>query len=214
MASIPEGVDGDLLLMGNADEANVRAGLASPYGGFIELGVEGLLGVGLRCFETARAGGLALSLKTSSVYALSTLELVSQAIRTNPLLAAGEAADFVDICLGEAISNAVMHGNLDVPAHLRINSKGFQLFRQVMQERLADPVLACRRIEINVVPRGNGYISVLVSDQGRGFDLAEQLSRTVDCDAKRGRGLGLINRICSSLLTEDGGRTLVMTFAK
>ncbi len=202
------------ILTGAADEDAVRRGLAYPYGGFVELGMEGLLGVGLRCFETVRAGGISLSLTTRSVYALGTLELVSEAIRKTMALAPGEAAELIDICLGEAISNAVMHGNLEVPPYLRINAEGFHVFRQVMQERLADPVLSNRRIEINVMPRGDGFLTVMVSDHGQGFTLAEQLTHHVDSEAKSGRGLGLINRICASLLTEDGGRTLVMTFSR
>lgn len=211
----PDGAAGGTeILTGPASTEAVRHGLALPYHGFIELGPEGLLGVGLRCFETARAGGLALSLTTGSAYTLSTLELVSAAVRATMAIPSDEMADLIDICLGEALSNAVMHGNLEVPAHLRIDAKGFQMFRQVMHERLQDPVLACRRIEISMVPRGDDHLVLTVSDQGRGFDLAAQLNHPVDSAAKSGRGLGLISRICASLFAEDGGRTLVMTFAR
>ncbi|RAU20695.1 ATP-binding protein [Paramagnetospirillum kuznetsovii] len=211
----PDAVHADeRLLSGIASDDSIRRGIGGDFSGFVELGDEGLLGVGLRCFETVRSGGLAISLKTRSAYALPTLDIVCDALRDCMGLAPGERADLIGICLGEAISNAVMHGNLEVPAHLRVNSEGFQRFRQIMHERLNDPVLACRRVEINILPRGHDFIAVMVSDQGAGFNFAEHLNHTVDSEAKSGRGLGLISRICASLLAEDGGRTLTMTFAR
>ena len=202
------------LLSGVAEEAAVRRGLAAPFQGFRELGEEGVLGVGFRCLETARAGGLALSLLTRQAYGLNTLDLVSEAIRRNLGVPPSEAADLIDICIGEALGNAVIHGNLGIPSHLRTTAEGFEEFRAELRERLADPILACRRVEICVQPRGKDHLSVSVSDQGCGFDLAGQLARGVQSTAKCGRGLGLIRKLCASVLGEDGGRTLVMTFAR
>lgn len=202
------------VLAGAAHVDAVRQGLAPPFSGFVELGDEGLLGVGLRCFETVRAGGFSLSLLTGQAYRLNTTELLSEGIRRNMGLAAGKAADLIEICMGEAIGNAVIHGNLGIPNHLRTTSKGFERFRHVLHERLADPVLSRRRVEINVMPRGGDFLTISVSDQGHGFDLAGQLSRGVQSDAKSGRGLAMMRKVCASLLGEDGGRTLVMTFAR
>ncbi len=205
---------GTCLLVGEAAADAVRRGLTPPFSGFIGLGDEGLLGVGFRCFETVRAGGFSLSLLTRQTYELNTLDLLSEAIRRNMGLSDGKAADLIDICLGEAIGNAVIHGNLGIPAHLRTTSKGFERFRHVLRERLADPVLSHRRVEISVISRGPDFLTVAVSDQGHGFDLAGQLNRSVQSDAKSGRGLGLIRKICASVLGEDDGRTMVMTFAR
>jgi anti-sigma regulatory factor (Ser/Thr protein kinase) len=200
------------LLAGSAETEMVRRGLRAPFAGFIELGGEGLLGVGLRCFETARSGGLALSLITASAYTLSAMELSSEAARRDFAIPDGETADLIDICLAEAIGNAVIHGNLGIPGHLRATPKGFQRFCQIMQERLTDPVLSRRRVEINMSSGGGGRVCMSVTDQGRGFDLAAQLSRAAEVDATHGRGLGLIRRVCSALHGEDDGRTLVMNF--
>ena len=83
-----------------------------------------------------------------------------------------------------------------------------------MRERLADPALAGRRIEVNVTDFGPDHLAIAVSDQGRGFDLDACLARGINTDAKSGRGLGLIRKACASVLAEDGGSTLVMTFAR
>lgn len=216
ISSQPSSIPGAaaVLLAGAAEEAAVRRGLAEPFQGFLQLGDEGILGVGFRCLETARAGGFALSLLTRQAYGLNTLDLVSEAIRRNFGFPSGEVADLMDICVGEALGNAVIHGNLGIPSHLRTTAEGFEEFRAILRERLADPILACRRVEICVRPLGKDHLCISVSDQGHGFDLATQLARSVQSSAKCGRGLGLIRRLCASVLGEDGGRTLSMTFAR
>jgi anti-sigma regulatory factor (Ser/Thr protein kinase) len=200
------------LLLGVARPDRLDQGLRTPFCGFIELGAEGLLGVGLRCFETVRTGGFSLSLLTRSAYELDVTALVAKLFREGLGVPGGPASDQIEICLGEAVGNAVIHGNLGIPNHLRATSKGFERFRQIMGERMANPALAGRRVEVNVSASGTDLITVRVSDQGSGFDLARHMKRSVESEAKSGRGLGLIRRLCSSLLTEDDGRTLVMTF--
>ena len=202
------------ILSGVGTTESVRTGLAAPYCGFMELGAEGVLGIGLRCFETVRGGGMTLSLQTATVYRLETLELVAQAIRANFGGISQDTADLMEISLAEALSNAVIHGNLSIPNHLRTTTEGFVQFQKLMHARMADPALASRRIEINVQARGSDFVCVAVSDQGGGFDLNEKLAHTAKATAKNGRGLSLIRKATHSLHVEDGGRTLVMTFCR
>ena len=202
------------ILAGTGTTETVRTGLGSPYCGFLELGAEGVMGIGLRCFETARGGGMTLSLQTATVYRLETLELVAQAIRTRLGEIPQSSADLIEISLAEALSNAVIHGNLGIPNHLRTTTEGFVQFQKIMHARMNDPALASRRIEINVQARGTEFICVAVSDQGNGFDLNEKLHHTAKATAKNGRGLSLIRKATHSLHGEDGGRTLVMTFSR
>ncbi|KIL99323.1 Pole remodelling regulatory diguanylate cyclase [Paramagnetospirillum magnetotacticum MS-1] len=202
------------ILAGPGTTENVRAGLSAPYCGFLELGAEGVLGIGLRCFETVRGGGMTLSLQTATVYRLETLELVAEAIRANFHDLAQDTIELIEISLAEALSNAVIHGNLGIPNHLRTTAEGFVEFQKIMQGRMADPSLAGRRIEINVQARRADSVCVAVSDQGGGFDLADKLSAVTHAMAKNGRGLPLIRKATHSLHGEDGGRTLAMTFAR
>ncbi|MBI3445946.1 MAG: ATP-binding protein [Magnetospirillum sp.] len=202
------------ILAGSATAGSVRAGLAPPYCGFIELGPEGIVGIGMRCLETARAGGLTLSLQTITAYRLETLEYLVEAIRGYISEMTAESAELMDISLAEAISNAVIHGNLGIPSHLRTTTEGFAQFQRLLHKRMADPVVAGRRLEINIAPRSKDLIMVAVSDQGAGFDLAKKLEHTAAATAKNGRGLNLIRRATQTVHGEDGGRTLVMTFAR
>ena len=202
------------ILAGTASPDTIRSGLASPYCGFVELGPEGIAGIGLRCLDTARAGGLTLSLQTSTAYRFETLEYLADAVRLHVCDMATESAELMDISLAEAISNAVIHGNLGIPSHLRTTTEGFAQFQRLLHKRMADPVVAARRLEINVLPQGPEFVTVSVSDQGAGFDLAKKLEHTAAATAKNGRGLSLIRKAAQSVHGEDGGRTLVMTFAR
>lgn len=201
------------ILMGPGTADSVTLGLASPYCGFLELGSDGIRGVSRRCFETVRAGGLTLSLKTSTIYRLEALELMARAIRGRFAFLSSDTLDLVEISLAEALSNAVIHGNLGIPNHLRTSAEGFAQFQRLMHERLSDPDRGSRRVEINVAARGQDGLCVAVSDQGHGFDLCEKLTHSTHATAKSGRGLCLIRKAAHSLDGEDGGRTLVMTFS-
>lgn len=201
-----------LILAGPATIEMIRRSLRPPYSGFLETGTDGLAGTGRRCIETVRAGGLALSLTAATACALPLVELVAVAIRRWLALANGESAELMEICLAEAVSNAVIHGNLEIPNHLRATPQGFDTFRQVMRERLDDPAMASRRIEIHALRVTPGSFTLAVSDQGPGFDLAARIKKEARIDARSGRGLGLIRRACTRIESEDRGRTLVMTF--
>lgn len=201
------------LLAGQGDGGLIRTGLSDPFCGFVELGDEGIQGVGMRCLDTVRSGGLVLSLSTATAYAVDTMGLVSEAMRQSFHVRSELDTQLIEICLAEAISNAVIHGNLQIDGRLRATAEGFESFRQTMLQRLADPVKSRRRVEICLVPLGSGMLTIAVSDQGAGFDLAEKLTQAPAANAKSGRGLNLIRKAARSVVAEDCGRTLVMTFA-
>ena len=200
-----------LLLGGPAEAETLARGLALPHRGFVEVDEDGLLGLGARCPAAARADGIVLSLRTASAYRLDCVGPLARALARRFGPVDSEARELVEICLAEAIGNAVIHGNLEIPDHLRTTAEGFERFRGVLRDRIGDPTLAARRVEIRALPADGGF-TLAVSDQGRGFDLAEQLRRVVRADARCGRGLGLIRRAASGLAAEDDGRTLVMRF--
>jgi anti-sigma regulatory factor (Ser/Thr protein kinase) len=201
-----------LLQAGEATIEAIRHSLSPPFCGFLETGPDGLAGTGPRCIETALAGGLVLSLTATTACTLPVVELAAVAIRRRLALPDGEGAELMEICLAEAVSNAVIHGNLEIPDHLRATPRGFESFRIVMRERLCNPSMALRRIEIHVLRATSSSFTLAVSDQGRGFNLEEQLKKETKASAHSGRGLGLIRRACAQIESEDGGRTLVMTF--
>jgi anti-sigma regulatory factor (Ser/Thr protein kinase) len=200
------------MVAGTPKASVVHSALEHPFSGFLELSPDGIAGVGCRCFDSVRAGGFALSLTTAAAYAIDVTDLVAAAIRRRFPAYRGPEGEMIELCLAEAISNAVIHGNLGIDNSLRATREGFELFRQTLSARLREPQLACRRVEVTAFRTPTGALSISVGDQGRGYDMARQLVRPVAPEAKCGRGLALIRKVTQSVLGEDDGRTLVMIF--
>ena len=90
------------------------------------------------------------------------------------------------VAVGEAVANAVIHGNGEDP----------------------------RKSVRITVQAGPGAARVAVHDQGRGFDPAAVPDPTRPATRERdhGRGLYLQRRLADRLRHEDGGRRVVLTF--
>lgn len=200
-----------LIRYGSAGEAQIEQ-LGLQWQGYYEAAGDGISGIGGRCLEAVRGGGLALSVLTSSSCALDLPKLFEAAVRRRFPLGKRESDGLIALCLAEAVSNAVIHGNLGIASGLRATREGFARFREAMNERLADPVRSKRRVDICLLPAGGNAFTISVTDQGDGFDLERQFTRQAPAGDKQGRGLGLIRRSARSVHAEDGGRTLVMVF--
>lgn len=81
-----------------------------------------------------------------------------------------------------------------------------------MLERLDDPELYRRRIEITAELFENTSVRIDVQDYGNGYDLAALPKEAVATLAKSGRGMGLIRQLTASMQVSDGGRRLTMIF--
>lgn len=206
--------DAASLLVGPAEPDTIRRGLAPPHRGFLEADADddGLSGLGPRGLAAVRSGGLALSLRTASAFRLDCPGLLVEALLSRFGLPGGEPIQLIGICLAEAIGNAIIHGNLGIPDHLRGTSNGFDHFRQLLRSRVEDPALGGRRLVITA-EQGTGGLIVAVGDQGLGFDLTSRMQRGARNRALCGRGLGLIRRLTADVWAEEDGRTLLMRFA-
>lgn len=73
----------------------------------------------------------------------------------------------MSLCLHEALANAVIHGNLEIPSELKNESP--EAFEQLVQEREAQPEFADRpvRIRCTITP---AELRFEIQDQGAGFD--------------------------------------------
>ncbi|MGE5503753.1 MAG: ATP-binding protein, partial [Actinomycetota bacterium] len=183
-----------------------------PYRGFFEQAEDGLDGIGARCFDAVRAGGVAVSVTTGSGWTLDLPLLFESALRQRFPLGKRASDGMVSLCLAEAVSNAMIHGNLGIASGMRSTREGLAAFHRMTMDHLADPVLAARRIEICLLPDENSSFSISVSDRGKGFAMGDGEIQAVDPTEKQGRGLYLITHSARSVSLEDGGRTIVMAF--
>lgn len=115
--------------------------------------------------------------------------------------------DDLELALHEAVSNALVHGNLQVEGMKGVSMAALDRFSSDLAARLADPVFSRRRIEVTLDFADDAVI-VEVGDEGCGFRLDDRGSHGAS-----GRGLGLISTIAESHELLDGGRRIRMRFA-
>ena len=101
--------------------------------------------------------------------------------------------------------------NLGVGSSLRETRSGLDRYNEAVRQSLSDPARAGKRIEVTIIPLPDGRLEIAVYDRGSGFDLERSFINPLSQSAKHGRGLALIRKVTRSLVSRDGGRTLVIT---
>jgi anti-sigma regulatory factor (Ser/Thr protein kinase) len=113
--------------------------------------------------------------------------------------------------LHEALTNAVIHGNLGISSELK--ERGDDSFLQTMAARCADPAYAGRVVDVQV-SHDDEFARWTITDEGEGFDAAAALRRLdhrePDASLASGRGLMLIRAFVDEMRYEDRGRRLVL----
>lgn len=112
----------------------------------------------------------------------------------------------IELALHEAVSNALVHGNLGVCSMQELSIGALDEYSRRMEQGFSDPGLARRRVEVAGAFDDDGFC-VEVTDEGAGYDAAD-----VKSQGASGRGLELIAAVAQSCSTHDGGRRLSMRF--
>jgi anti-sigma regulatory factor (Ser/Thr protein kinase) len=123
------------------------------------------------------------------------------------------------IALHEALSNAVVHGNLEIASDLK--ERGDSAFAEVLASRAANPKFADRTVEVLALYDGSCCQWVL-TDQGPGFDVDRVLRRHTSGDASddpelllaSGRGILMMRAFLDDVRWEEGGRRVILTLCK
>jgi hypothetical protein len=153
----------------------------------------------------ARSSTIFISLTTASAYRIQIAHHVVQAIaRRRPL--EEERCYDMELALQEAISNAVIHGNLSVHSLQDPSLTALERFSSEVAEKLADPELANRRLKVAALLDEAGII-IDVIDQGPGF-----VPRAKKSSVASGRGISLINTLVSGWELLDDGRRVRLRF--
>lgn len=117
----------------------------------------------------------------------------------------------VELCLHEAVANAIVHGNLGIASAAKNHPEGYETFGRLLSERLADPWR--RRLRLAVAARwGDGWLEVAVTDEGQGFDLS-LLPQAADGNSRSGRGFVFMRALAAAVDVGDGGRCTRLRFA-
>lgn len=119
------------------------------------------------------------------------------------------------LALHEALTNSVVHGNLELSSDLKEQSDS--AFAEAMAERAADPQFGERPVEIRVDYDG-ARCCWSFTDRGKGFDADGALARAsqTEPDARMasGRGILLMRAFLDDLRYEAGGRRVVLTLSR
>lgn len=115
------------------------------------------------------------------------------------------------IALHEALTNAIVHGNLEITSELK--EREDDSFARLLAERSNNPEYASRLVMVDV-----GYDSEhctwSITDQGAGFDTEKYINKTVPDESElwlsSGRGILLIRSFVDHFHYEEGGRRIIM----
>ena len=131
--------------------------------------------------------------------ALMELELIDEMTSMN-----------VSVALDEALRNAMVHGNLEVPSELRDEDGGKAYIDLIAERRLQEPY-ASRKVTIEL-RADRDEAAIIVTDEGPGFD-ASMLSDPTSPDNWEdvgGRGLLLINAFMDEVCHNEVGNQITM----
>lgn len=157
----------------------------------------------------AREPDLFLSLSAASAHPLDPAPLLTRAIVARRAVP-NEIRDDIELVLQEALSNAVVRGDLGVEGPRSPSIEDFDRHAAQVAERLEDPRYGSRRIEtaVSIAP---DHVAIEIRDEGDGFDPAR--SARAPRDAPSGRGIDIIARVTRRHAWFDGGRRLRMEVA-
>lgn len=157
----------------------------------------------------ACAQGLYLSLTTRTAFGAQCAVLVCDALAHRGVLSQ-ERRSAVELCLHEAVANAIVHGNLEIASSAKDRPDGYRVFSQLVGERLGDPAMGNRRTDIFARWRESALV-IAVSDQGGGFDTAI-LPPDTGGTARSGRGFIFMRALAEEVTVTDGGRCTSLRF--
>ena len=119
------------------------------------------------------------------------------------------------LALHEALTNSIIHGNLEVDSDLKEQEDN--AFTRLLAQRAADPAYANRTVTIEVGYDGERCQWAL-TDQGRGFDYQRLLDREVVDEAEiwlaSGRGILMMKAFMDEVRYEQAGRRVVLAMRR
>ena len=119
------------------------------------------------------------------------------------------------LALHEALTNSIIHGNLELSSDLKERSDN--AFAEALAARSVDPHYATRTVEVRIDYDGE-HCRWTFTDQGKGFDVERALARVTNPDPEMvlasGRGILLMRAFLDEVRYEAGGRRVVLTLAR
>jgi anti-sigma regulatory factor (Ser/Thr protein kinase) len=164
--------------------------------------------------RAAEQGGFVVLLTAANAWRLDLANtLVEAAVRRWPNL--NMRRDSLRLALHEALVNALLHGCLRVPPHLRDTPEGWLRHSQQIEVALTDPERGSLPVLVTLVAESDAWVAQ-IADQGSGFAAPEEVETGAPASAglqvpTRGRGLAIMRAACDRVVWRDGGRRVELT---
>lgn len=179
--------------------------LRHPHALFLEIGERRRLDETVEHILAA-APDFALSLTTASAWRSDIAHIAAGCLNRHFGLQDAKALQ-ITTCLQEAISNAIIHGNLRLSSAFT-SLEEMQLHYDRIEERIGKALYRDTRVDILAWDR-NDALELAVGDSGDGFTLPTNTDERLP----HGRGLMLVMSLTSRVWTGRNGRGLHMAFA-
>ncbi|MBP2292418.1 ATP-binding protein [Azospirillum rugosum] len=193
-----------LALLDGLDTAEAAESWARPIAAWIEVGTLSDEALAAAAGRARRADLFAFLTTATANHVHLAARIVRAITDLHPL--PDTQRDDMELALHEAVSNALVHGNLQVEGMKGLSVAALERFSQDLAARMADPLFANRRIEVAVWLDADGIL-VEVADEGTGYARPEHMEFGAS-----GRGLDMIAAIAEELQLLDGGRRIRMRF--
>ena len=117
--------------------------------------------------------------------------------------------------LSELINNSVDHGLLLLESTLKTTPDGFQNYYTMRQKLLEHLDHGMLTIRLSQKPQSQSkkLIHISIKDTGCGFDFSQIFSQLNDNERNFGRGIGLVNSLCSNLSYQGCGNEVIAAYA-
>jgi len=153
---------------------------------------------------------LHLSLTTATAFSLDAAALLCDALARLDLVGP-VTRPAVELAAHEAVTNAIIHGNLGISQGPSDDSASFDSFYDAVHQRLALGHIAQRRVTVDAC-WDSQFLTVRVSDEGMGYQPGALAPKSLD--AKSGRGLQIIRELADSVTVDQDGRRICLSFRR
>lgn len=116
----------------------------------------------------------------------------------------------IGVAISESLSNAIIHGNLEVSSELRESMS--DAYFDLIRERSGIEPYVSRRVQV-VISFSQSSLTVVVRDQGKGFDRSSVADATTEPNimALSGRGVLLMRAYTDALSWNEIGNEVTLT---
>ena len=124
--------------------------------------------------DTAQEGAFKISISTKVAYNLNLDSFLTEKIAAF-VSAEKEYKEDIKAIIHEALNNALLHGNLEIPNELVNSAEKIDELEETVKQRLSIPDYAFKELEIIVVPCKNEIKLSITDDRPQNNDSAKQL---------------------------------------